>query len=208
MLVFVWEFVGGKGEVMEDNIYDKNSSYGENQDDLIIQWMEEFGTKEMEAKMPLNQQAYQYDYIGTSKMISFLREGAGAIILANPEDSNTKLCVEKIIYHNYSDAILSVEVFHNVEVPVDASQSNQYAPKDLSNYPQEPFGKLLSHENLAYHKDYCFLSSTINSYQSMDDPFLKGMVLTPGTNLAYVFHIVNQQPQSVISVTFHWTEIT
>lgn len=208
MLVFVWDFGGGRGEDMEDNINDRNSSYMENQKDLTIQWMEEFGTKEMEAKAPSNLQIVQYDYIGTSNMISFLREGAGAIILTNPADSNTNLCVEKAIYHNYSEAILSIEVFHNVEVPMDATPSDHYAPKDLSNYPQEPFGKLLSHENLAYHKDYCFLSSTINTYQSVDDPMIKGMVLTPGTNLAYVFHIVNQQPQTALSVTFHWTEIT
>ncbi len=207
MLAFVWDFVGGKGDDM-DNINDRNASYRVNQDGLRMQWMEEFDTKEMEAKEPYNQQVYQYDYIGTSKTISFSREGAGAIIISNPEDSNSKIYIEKTIYHNYSDAILSIEAFHNVEVPEDATTSEFYAPKDLSNYPQEPFCKLLSHENLAYHKDYCFLSSTMNAYQSVDDPMLKNMVLTPGTNLAYVFHIVNQQPQTVISVTFHWTEIT
>ncbi|ABX42260.1 PT domain-containing protein [Lachnoclostridium phytofermentans] len=157
---------------------------------------------------PIKQPVNQYDYIATSNMISFMREGAGAVILSNPENSNTKIFIEKTIYHNFSDAILSLEVFHNVETPEDAMSSDHYAPKDLSNYPQEPFGKVLSHENLAYHKDYCFLSSTINPYQSVDESMLKGMVLTPGTNLAYVFHIVNQQPQTVISVTFHWTEIT
>ena len=193
---------------MENNINNRNTIYGENQEDLKIHWLEEFDSKGMEAKSTWNQTAYQYDYIGTSNVITFNREGAGAVILTNPGDSNTRFCIDKTIYHNYSDAILSVEIFHNVEVPEDASPSEHYAPKDLNNYPQEPFCKIFSHDNLAYHKDYCFLSSTINPYQSVDDSMIKDIVLLPGASLAYIFHIVNQRPQTVISVTFHWTEIT
>jgi|GEM_PF-4533106 len=192
----------------DDRINNMSTIFEENKKTWKMPWMEGVHTKEMEAKKPWIQPVNQYDYIATSNMISFMREGAGAVILSNPENSNTKISIEKTIYHNFSDAILSLEVFHNVEIPEDATTSEHYAPKDLSNYPQEPFCKLLSHENLAYHKDYCFLSSTINPYQSVDEPMLKGMELTPGTNLAYIFHIVNQQPQTVISVTFHWTELT
>lgn len=187
----------------------KESNVQEKKDDSVsMQWMEAFPSNGQKENEQSQQFINEYSYIGTSKMIAFQRDGAGTIMITNHGDSKANLMLEKVIYHNYTEAVLSVEVFHNVEIPEDMSVSENYAPMDLSNYPQEPFGKLESHENLAYHKDYCFLSSTLRGYQSIEDPMLTHMILPPGTNLAFVFHVVNSQPQAILSLTAHWTEVT